>query len=218
MVDVAALLLEGPLAASALQARLNISQASLSRAIQQNRQILKWGKARATRYALLRPLRGESAVPLWRVSEQGKAASAGTLHPVWPQGSFIFTDVNQQAQFFSGLPWFLSDMRPQGFLGRAWGRGHAGALGLNPDIRLWNDEQCLLALMQNGEDMPGDWLLGNAAYQRWLTQPVPEPVARENKADRYPEFAAQCLAGGQRHGESLLANLIRRSENQQRIP
>ncbi|MFH8133292.1 hypothetical protein ABU178_03740 [Pantoea osteomyelitidis] len=76
MVDVAALLLEGPLAASALQARLNISQATLSRAVQQNRQILKWAKARATRYALLRPLRGESAIPLWRVSEQRKTVSA----------------------------------------------------------------------------------------------------------------------------------------------
>lgn len=201
MSELTSLLLEGPLSAAELMARLNISQATLSRLVARQTDILKYGRARATRYALLRPIHQTSEWPLWRIDEAGRAHAAGTLRPVWPQGSCVVQGTAGEWQFYAGLPWFLSDMRPQGFLGRAWGRESATALGLPADIRLWNDDQSLLALGQTGVDMPGNWLIGQVSYQRWLTARQPEAIACHAKGQRYPQLAARAL-GGEEPGSS----------------
>ena len=201
MSELNLLLLDGPLSAMELMARLDVSQATLSRLVARQKEIIKYGRARATRYALLRPICQTDEWPLWRIDEAGRAHAAGTLRPVWPQGSCVVKDAGGQWQFYAGLPWFLSDMRPQGFLGRAWGRESATALGLPPDIRLWNDDQSLLALGQAGVDMPGNYLIGQAAYQRWLTARDPETIAPCEKTQRYPQLAARAL-GGEEPGSS----------------
>lgn len=195
MADILSLLLHGPLPARALMAQHGVSQATLSRTIAQNRQIMKFGNARATRYALLRFIREENAFPLWRVDETGRAHSAGTLWSVWPQGSYVLQNPEGEWAFYSGLPWFFNDMRPQGFLGGAWGRENAAQLSLSPDIRLWNEDQILIALTQNGYDMPGNGLIGNPTWQRWLTHQIPEVVSCAEKALRYPALAALALKG-----------------------
>lgn len=195
MADVQSLLLEGPLSAADLLRRLNISQATLSRQLRQQPQIVKWGKARATRYALSRPIRGESRFPLYRITEAGQAMPAGWLLPTWPQGSCLHLDAQKQGRFYDGLPWFLHDMRPQGFLGRQWGRENAQWLELNDDIRLWSDDQCLMALANGGIDMPGAYMIGDRTYQRWLQQPAPQSIREDQKADRYQQLAQQALSG-----------------------
>lgn len=201
MSELTSLLLAGPLSAAEIVSRLGVSQATLSRLIARQPDIIKYGRARATRYALLRPIRQTREWPLWRIDAAGRAHAAGILWPVWPQGSCVVQDAAGQAQFYAGLPWFLSDMRPQGFLGRAWGRENATALGMSLDIRLWNDDQSLLALGQSGVDMPGDWLIGQISYQRWLTAQAPEAIAQHEKAQRYPQLAEQAL-GGEEPGSS----------------
>ncbi|EJL91581.1 type II toxin-antitoxin system HipA family toxin YjjJ [Pantoea sp. GM01] len=195
MADIQSLLLEGPLSAADLLARLPISQATLSRQLRQQPQIVKWGKARATRYALLRPIRGENRFPLYRISAEGQSTSAGTLLPTWPQGSCLHLDQHGQGHFYDGLPWFLQEMRPQGFLGRQWGREFASQLGLTDDIRLWSDEQCLMALANGGIDMPGAFIVGDITYQRWLQQPAPQAISEAQKSVRYPQMAQQALSG-----------------------
>lgn len=195
MVDISAALLAGPLGAAELLRRLNISQATLSRQLRQQEQVVKWGKARATRYALLRPIRGESRFSLYQVQPSGQAMQAGWLLPTWPQGSWLHLDAAERGTFYEGLPWFLSDMRPQGFLGRLWGREHASTLGLPQDIRIWSDEQSLVALAQNGIDMPGDLIVGNAAYQHWLLQTAPVALDDEQKRIHYPQLAERALGG-----------------------
>lgn len=201
MSELSSLLLGEPLSAVELMARLNVSQATLSRLVARQKEIIKVGRARATRYALLRPVRHIDEWPLWRIDETGRAHAAGTLRPVWPQGSYVVQDAAGQWQFYAGLPWFLNDMRPQGFLGRAWGQESATALGLPPDIRLWSDDHSLLALGETGIDMPGDWLIGQAAYQRWLTAREPHVIAQHEKAQRYPQLAERAL-GGEEPGSS----------------
>jgi len=195
MAELQSLLLEGPLSAADLLARLHISQATLSRQLRQQPQIIKWGKARATRYALLRPIRGESRFPLYRISAEGQASPAGILLPTWPQGSCLHLDQHDQGRFYDGLPWFLQEMRPQGFLGRQWGREYAPQLGLTDDIRLWSDEQCLMALASGGIDMPGAFIVGDMTYQRWLQQPAPQAISEAQKIARYPLMAQQALSG-----------------------
>lgn len=191
MSDLTTLLLQGPLDATTLTARLAISQATLSRLIAAHPQVMKYGRARATRYALLRPLREESHFPLWQIDEQGHSHHAGQLFSVWPAGSCVVEDAQGNWQHFAGLPWYLSDMRPQGFLGRAWGRECARQLGLPEDIRQWNDDHSLLALTARGSDISGSWLIGRESYHQWLQQPAPTPVT----SALYPELAQRVLAG-----------------------
>lgn len=197
MSELTTLLLQGPLDAASLQARLGISQATLSRLIKAQPQVLKYGRARATRYALLRPLREVSQFPLWQIDITGQAHAAGQLYSIWPAGSCVVQDANASWCYYPGLPWYLSDMRPQGFLGRAWGRDCARLLGLPEDIRQWNDDHCLLALSSRGADVTGSWLIGQHSYQQWLQQPRPAAVLLSDKATGYPQLASQVLAGEQ---------------------
>lgn len=81
------LLLQGPSSAAELRSSLAVSQATFSRLVSAHQDVIQFGKARATRYALVRPVRGVAAFPLWQVNAQGQAAKFGVLYPCWPQGS-----------------------------------------------------------------------------------------------------------------------------------
>lgn len=76
-------------------------------------------------------------------------------------------DSDGEATYSEGLPWWLTDMRPQGFIGRAYARQHAAGLGLPPDVRHWSDTDALRALLLNGGDTVGNLLLGDFARDRF---------------------------------------------------
>jgi Uncharacterized protein related to capsule biosynthesis enzymes len=189
------LLLQGPRPAAELRQHLNISQATFSRLVAAEPQVIQFGKARATRYALLRPAHGLSRLPLWKIDETGMASKYGDLFLCWPQGSCLVIPASGEAQWFDGLPWYLTDLRPQGFLGRVWGRRIAGNLGLPEDIRLWQEEDVLYALSVFHGENAGGWLIAQENYQRWVTAPTPRAIAEAEKLTRYPQFAAEVLAG-----------------------
>lgn len=189
------LLLQGPRPAPELRQHLNVSQATFSRLATAEPRVIQFGKARATRYVLLRPVRGIECFPLWRVDEQGQVKRFAELFPCWPQGSCLVQLASGGPQWFDGLPWFLTDLRPQGFLGRSWGRRIAASLGLPEDIRLWQEEDVLYALSAFHGENAGGWLIAEENYQRWITAAVPIAISRSEKLSRYPELAAEALAG-----------------------
>nr|WP_318383086.1 type II toxin-antitoxin system HipA family toxin YjjJ [uncultured Enterobacter sp.] len=195
MSELTDFLLPGPQSASALRHHLQVSQATFSRLAAAEPLVMQFGKARATRYTLLRPIRGQHRFPLWQVDEQGKAWKFGDLYPCWPQGSCLVALENGEWQWFSGLPWYLSDLRPQGFLGRAWGRRLAASLNLPDDIRYWQEEDILFALTLFSGENQGGWLIGEAAWQRWLQAAAPELITMADKLERYARLAQDALAG-----------------------
>jgi hypothetical protein len=91
-----------------------------------------------------------------------------------------------------GLPWWLTDMRPQGFLGRAYAHQRATELGLPPDVRHWSDTDALRALLSIGVDAVGNLLLGDLARDRFIHAVAPTVVA----SDDYPRLAAEALTIG----------------------
>ncbi len=189
------LLLQGPQAAIPLRQRLGVSQATFSRLVNAEPDIIKAGLARATRYALMRPMRQIRQFPLWQIDDEGKAWLFGELYPTWPQGSCLVLLNNGTVQWFEGLPWYLTDLRPQGFLGRAWGRRLAQYAGLPEDIRLWQEEDVLLALSQQVPENLGGWLVGEESYRRWFEAPAPRAVSDSDKLFAYGEMANGALAG-----------------------
>ncbi|MGE9715838.1 type II toxin-antitoxin system HipA family toxin YjjJ, partial [Escherichia coli] len=58
--------------------------------------------------------------------------------------------VDNVNRYSEGLPWWLFDMRPQGYLGRAYAATYSAELGLphNPDS--WSDTDIIRALIAHG--------------------------------------------------------------------
>jgi HipA-like C-terminal domain len=182
----------GPVSSASLRTTLSITRPTLARALAEMAgEIVTLGAARATQYALRDSFRGLADIPVYRVNDAGQIKHLGQLCPVRP-GGFVVLHSDSKTDYYEGLPWWLADMRPQGFLGRAYARQHASGLGLPPDVRHWSDTDALRALVANGGDAVGNLLLGDLARERFVNAPAPAAVG----ADVYPRLAAQALTVG----------------------
>lgn len=94
-----------------------------------------------------------------------------------------------------GLPWWLFDMLPQGYLGRAYVARHAAEMGLPDQLKEWTDTQALRALLEHGHDIIGNIILGEKARNRFLDAPVPEPISFNHKAEEYARLALEAAYG-----------------------
>ena len=182
----------GPVSAGSLRTTLGITRPTLARALaEMSGEIVTLGAARATQYALRDSFRGLADMPVYRVNATGQIRHLAQLCPVRPDG-FVVLRIDGKTDYHEGLPWWLADMRPQGFLGRAYARQHASGLGLPPDVRHWSDTDALRALLASGGDAVGNLLLGDLARERFVNAPAPAAVG----ADAYPRLAAQALTQG----------------------
>jgi len=188
------ILREGPATAAELSRLLAVSQPTLSRRIAQaGERIVRVGRARAVRYLARRTVSGKAVFPLYRVNADGTIEQWGGLLPVAPDG-FVLRESGGEDRHLEGLPWWLQDMRPQGFLGRLWARHHAAALGLPEDLLAWTDDHVLAALAVGGHDVPGNLLVGDESRAAWLAQP-PASISARARSRCYPRLAAQVAAG-----------------------
>lgn len=193
--------------AAVLIRELEVSQPTFSRAVAQaGASILKIGRARATRYALLREVgRSGRRWPLYRMNEAGRAERLGVLSAISDRGFHFSPDTELPAflhgdfadGLFPGLPWFLEPLRPQGFLGRAFARRVARTLSVSEDPTRWSAEDVLLTLLGHGDDASGDLILGEMAMQTALAALLApaDGVAENEVLNRYPVLAEEALAG-----------------------
>tara|TARA_R110000822_G_scaffold97549_6_gene221315 strand:+ start:15423 stop:16727 length:1305 start_codon:yes stop_codon:yes gene_type:complete len=193
--DLLIALTAGPARSDELQARLGLSQPAVSRLVTEYAaDILVVGRARATRYARRRPLPGLSPdLPVYRVNTDGDAHEMGLLSPI--HGGMVFEDREQRrTDIYPGLPWFLDDMRPQGFMGRNFVRRHEA---LGPPARLadWNDDHALIAIAGRGDDLAGNLIVGEDAFTRWTQTQHGDVIDAADREFRYPRLAEQALAG-----------------------
>ncbi|WP_303636889.1 type II toxin-antitoxin system HipA family toxin YjjJ [Stenotrophomonas tuberculopleuritidis] len=197
-----------PLPAAVLTERLGVNRMTLSRLVAASGgQVVRLGQTRATAYALRQPSRAGSEWPLYRLREDATleelgrmiALSGDTFHV---DASRARTNLQRAPEgdlpgFFPGLPWYLDDLRPQGFLGRSFAHGRGRTLGLPTDLNRWQRDDVLTALVQGGGTEIGDLLLGGDAVQAALVA-LDAPPDRVDAADRtrwYPERARAALAG-----------------------
>ncbi len=187
----------GGVAASAeLQARLGVSQPTVSRALAplvREGRVTKVGAARSQRYLLPRHIEGVgSHIPLMRVDAQGRASDFGRMVAL-PSGRFWVDEADGLSELHDGLPWFLQDMRPQGFMGRAFAMAYP-ELRLPGDLRHWSDDDVLRALVQVGDDLPGNLIVGQPAFDRFHT--LAQRTSRVTDPEKdYPRLAEQAMQG-----------------------
>lgn len=198
---------DGALPATTIAAALGVSQPTVSRLLARaGERIVRIGRARAARYALAREIaRLGSHWPLFRIDADARSARIGELHALHGDGFFFQPDGERPAlthgdfalSLYPGLPWFLDDQRPQGFLGRAFARRVAADIGAPNDILIWRGDDDVLALLRHGDDAPGDLVLGEASLQRAL-HAILDPqdtIPADARATRYPELAQAALRG-----------------------
>jgi HipA-like C-terminal domain len=189
-----------------LMTRLACSQATLSREVRKaGGAVLTLGRAQRTRYARMRPAGVSLPLPISHVDTDGQLQSLGQLYTVgMATGSRTAFEGMQGVELFEGLPWFVSDMRPQGYLGRQFPRRlqetpldaqlpSSAAPQLPPSINDWSDDHVLRALDWAGHDEPGNLIVGRRALDLHLRQELSPPVSRNQKIKRYAQLAQASL-------------------------
>lgn len=195
---IALLLSQGVLSSRQIAQKTGLSQPSVSRALAKlGDQLVRIGSGPSIQYALRDGQRGFSSAPVYRVSYEGQIHLLGSLIPVRPDG-FVMLQEDGLTIHSDGLPWWLLDMRPQGYLGRAYAKVHAGALGLPANPEHWSDGEVVRALLSQGHDAVGNMLIGELARDRFVGMPAPAPVDRSQD---YPSLA-QAAASGHMPGSS----------------
>lgn len=185
----------GPATPRALQEKLGLSQPTLSRALGRlGEEVVRIGAARSIQYLLRDRSRGFAELPVYRVDAEGRIRRLGLLIPVRPDGYLMQQD-DGQFLHSEGMPWWLLDMRPQGFLGRAYASRHAAGLGLPASVNEWSDADAIRALLVHGHDAVGNLLLGDRARDHFLSLPPADPVPQAGKADEYLRLARLAAQG-----------------------
>ena len=186
----------GGVATSAeLQAALGVSQPTVSRALApllRAGQLQKVGAARTQRYVLPRNLAGVGCnVPIMRVDASGQPGPFARM--VLLEGGGIWIDeADGLSMRHHGLPWFLHDMRPQGFMGRSFAHAHP-ELQLGSDPSRWTDDDVLRAMVRFGDDLPGNLIVGEAAFQRFHS--LAERASHAASSADYPRLAERAMQG-----------------------
>lgn len=167
---------QGPKTSRQVIEQMAISQPTASRAVLAlGNEVVRIGSGRSIQYALRDGGRGLADIAVYRVAVDGTLRRLGVLIPVAPEG-FVMRQDDGLARHSDSMPWWLLDMRPQGFLGRAYAEHHAAALGLPTRLSEWSDTHVLRALTAHGDDVVGNLLLGDLTRERFLAATPPVPV------------------------------------------
>lgn len=184
------LLNQGPMSTRQIIDIMKFSQPTLSRALRIiGDDIVRIGAGPSIQYALRDVYRGFRSAPIYRITDKGRVSPLGELIPVHPEG-FVMVETNNVGIHSDGLPWWLFDMRPQGYLGRAYASNYAADLGLPANPEQWSDSDIIRALLVHGHDAIGNLLIGEQARDRFLEMPEPIPIEH---VTTYPALA---LAAG----------------------
>ncbi|MFT5590580.1 MAG: hypothetical protein ACI9ZF_002773 [Bradyrhizobium sp.] len=96
-----------------------------------------------------------------------------------------------------GLPYFIQDLRPQGFLGRTVPKDNA-ALDLPLDVLKWSDDDVLYYLERRSGNSMGDLLVGSESYRRRRqnhAKGAQAVITETDRYQRYPELAGRAFRG-----------------------
>ncbi len=213
------LMMRGPVSATDLAAALRVNRTTIVRALAEfGDELVTFGAARSTRYLLRRPVQNAgSRWPVYTMDEAGRArpwAMLESLHErrwriTWAEAGPAWAAHFSDAEgLWQGFPFFLADVRPEGFLGRAIARRISLSLAVPDDPRTWSDDHTLVFLQAAGEDLPGSLVVGDECLRRALARAVfpgeEHLTARGECEARYPalaQFTAGSLPGSSAGGE-----------------
>lgn len=219
-----------PLAAREMADRLRVDRTTVVRTLSGfGDELVTLGAPRLARYALRRAIANAgSEWSLYCFDEEGKARRRATVEALYERQWRVTWEsaAPAWAELFAGrdgvwdgFPFFLAEVRPQGFMGRLIGREVAPLLGIPSDPGRWSDEHTLLYLVRYGVDLPGNLVLGEEAMRQALARGGEEGEevawAESERPRRYPESAQAAMmqpAGSSAGGEQpKFLSMLRRA-------
>lgn len=192
----------GPSSPGTLMSRLGLSQPTVYRAAQgQAERILSFGGKRNRTLAAVRIVRGLSdRTPVFTVSPEGEVEPVGDIIALYPNAfALVVDDPDATPRLYPGLPSFLNDARPRGYLGAMFARKYP-ELKFPPRAEDWNFDHILEAIARRGEDLCGNVLVGTESFERLqaLHNRTPELVNPEDPAAKYLQYADEATNGSLR--------------------
>lgn len=190
----------GPAASKEIQAATVQGQSAVSRQLRSmGNSIVRIQSGRTVLYALAQnAFGGDDTLPLHQVDAYGNTVCVAMVRPLAHGGflveprtgsSSILLGENESG-YYDDLPFFLSELRPQGFLGRQIAGELASISGEFPtDPRRWTTNHIGRYLLANGDDLPGNLVFGDPSILRLRRKPVPR-----SRVD-YPYLANSVLNG-----------------------
>jgi hypothetical protein len=187
------------------------SRATLAKRIKElGDTVVTIGKASSTHYAAKNP--GTLELPLYTISKNGKPQHLGALIPLANGEWYLESDSKIPSLFhgefkdgfYPGWPWFLADLRPSGFLGRAFACRMARLLDFDTNPENWTDLNVARALSMFGSNLPGNFITGERPlieFQERTTEEGSDYYKNSGK-HAYPEFAKRALEDGSSFGSS----------------
>jgi hypothetical protein len=190
----------GPATSREIQAETGLSQAAVSRQLRgMGDSVIRLQSGRSPRYAVTRnAFGGDDRLPLFMVDAHGNNASVAIIRPLAHGGFFVepLTGIPNVLLgeggngFYDDLPFFLSDLGPQGFLGRQIAAEMASQSDdFPPDPRHWSTDHIGRYLVSNGDDLSGNFKFGQQAHLRVRRKPV------VSTAEDYPALADGVMRG-----------------------
>ena len=193
-------LARGPATSKEIQAGTGLSQSSVARQLRSlGNDITRLQDGRSLRYAVTRnAFGGNDKLPVSMVDAHGNTVLAAYIRPLVNGGFFaeaaagmppLLLGENRNG-LYDDLPYFLFDLKPQGFIGRQIAEEMASQSDDFPsDPRRWNTNHIGRYLISNGDDLPGNFKFGEQALLRVRRKPV---IASD---DDYPALADSVMNG-----------------------
>jgi hypothetical protein len=177
-----------------------LSQSGVSRQLRDmGDAIVSFRRGRTVHYMMTRSAFGaDDKLPLYGVDRHGNDVAVARMRPLAHGGFFVEPATGMpevllgenRIGLYDDLPYFLDDLRPPGFLGRQIAREMAA---LSPDFpadpRNWNTHHVGQYLLSNGDDLPGNFKLGQPLHLRVRRRPTPVTV------EAYPSLADDVISG-----------------------
>lgn len=193
-------LANGPATSKEIQAATGLAQTTVARAIRSMGDgIVSLKEGRSPHYAATCNAFGANdRLPLTIVDAHGNTGLVAYIRPLLHGGFFVEPAADMSPLLlgengiglYDDLPYFLQDLRPQGFLGRQIAESIAEHFPDFPsDPRIWNTDHIGRYLIANGDDLPGNFKFGEQAWLRIRRQPT--SIADEE----YPELADAVMNG-----------------------
>ncbi|MEH0021844.1 MAG: type II toxin-antitoxin system HipA family toxin YjjJ [Desulfobacter sp.] len=190
----------GPSTSKEIQAATGLSQSSVARRLREmGDRVVQIQDGRSIRYAATCNAFGaDDKIPLGMIDPAGNARVVAYIRPLI-HGGFFLEPLHSISYLLLGesgnglyedLPYFLYDLRPQGYLGRQIAREIAKRHDDFPsDPRQWTNTHIGKYLISNGDDLPGNFIFGEQAFIRIRRRAIPVTI------DRYPELAEKVMKG-----------------------
>lgn len=193
------LLRSGPRSNLALAQALSVSASTIQRTmrvLEREQRVVRLGKTRGAQYALRREVAAiGSSWPIYRIDETGRVHELGTLEAIERNSYYVASGPLRIQRLTEGIPYFLPDARPAGFLGRAVPAAYP-ELGLPARATDWTDEHFLVYLTRRATDTPGALIVGVESMDRHLSGACSAPIVSAHaRVNEYPRYAAAAMAG-----------------------